>query len=108
MTFDEVGADGPPSPGSLLAGDVEIDWPGGERHRELVARVESAWAELRGHGGGRPIVVSHGGPIWRCCASFWVGPARRPILEPGSIVRLGRTGGDPWQPLPAVAATLGS
>ena len=88
----------------------DYDWPGGERHRDLVARVESAWIDLTSDAAiGRSIVVSHGGPIMTVLRLVSPGSApAAPTLEPGSIVRLGRSAGAAWQPLPAVAATLGS
>jgi ribonuclease H / adenosylcobalamin/alpha-ribazole phosphatase len=110
LTFDEVQRRWPALARALLAGDTEIDWPGGERHRDLVARVESAWADLTSDvGGGRSIVVSHGGPIMAVLRLVsGASAAAAPTLEPGSIARLRRSAGDSWQPLPAVAATLGS
>ena len=110
LTFDEVQRRWPELARSLLAGDADIDWPGGERHRDLVPRVESAWADLvSDFGAGRAIVVSHGGPIM--VVLRLVSPGATPVsatLEPGSIVRLGRSARDGWRPLHAVAATLGS
>ena len=62
LTFDEIDARDPSLAARLAAGDVDIDWPGGESAMALHHRVSEAWAALLAD--ARPtIVVSHAGPI---------------------------------------------
>ena len=66
-TFDELSVIAPGVAAALAAGQLEIDWPGGETHAALAARVASAWADLLAD--GRPaVVVSHAGPLMHACA----------------------------------------
>jgi ribonuclease H / adenosylcobalamin/alpha-ribazole phosphatase len=61
-TFDEIDARDPDIAARLAAGDVDLDWPGGEAAAALFHRVSEAWAALLTD--KRPtIVVSHAGPI---------------------------------------------
>jgi probable phosphoglycerate mutase len=108
LTFDEVQQRWPVLAASLLAGDAAIDWPGGERHRDLVARVESVWADLTAADDPRgSIVVAHGGPITEVLALASRGSGLTvPLLAPGEFVRLTRSAANIWQPAVAVAATL--
>ena len=62
LTFDELTRVAPEIAARLSAGDVEIDWPGGEAAATLVARVEAAWRDSASHPAGS-LVVTHGGPI---------------------------------------------
>jgi len=62
LTFDEIDARDPGLAARLAAGEVDIDWPGGEAARALVERVSEAWAALLAD--AQPtIVVSHAGPL---------------------------------------------
>ena len=62
LTFDEIAAGHPELAARLAAGDVDIDWPGGETAAALHDRVAGAWAAIQAT--ERPtIVVSHAGPI---------------------------------------------
>jgi probable phosphoglycerate mutase len=62
LTFDQIEVRDPGIAARLAAGDVEIDWPGGEAALALQQRVSDAWAALLAD--PRPtIVVSHAGPI---------------------------------------------
>lgn len=66
-TFDELSAIAPEVAAGLAAGELEIDWPGGESHASLAARVAAAWSDLLGQ--DRPaIVVTHAGPLLHACA----------------------------------------
>lgn len=66
-TFEELSSIAPEVAAGLAAGELEIDWPGGESHASLAARVAAAWAELRDQ--GQPVVViTHAGPLLHACA----------------------------------------
>jgi broad specificity phosphatase PhoE len=79
-TFDEVSAVAPEVAAALAAGELDIDWPGGESHASLAARVIAAWWDLLA--GGRPaVVVTHAGPLLHACALA----AGRGLL-PGDLV----------------------
>lgn len=66
-TFDELSSIAPELAAALAAGQLEIDWPGGESHTSLADRVRSACADLLSD--GRPgVVVTHAGPFMHACA----------------------------------------
>ena len=89
----------------------DVDWPGGERHRDLAARVQSAWTDVTATDPGvrHTIVVSHGGPL-RVAVGLATGePApASPVLQPGSMARFTRSASGVWQPDLVPAATLAS
>ncbi|HEV8402459.1 MAG TPA: histidine phosphatase family protein [Candidatus Limnocylindrales bacterium] len=62
LTFDEVAARYPELADRLVAGDAEIDWPGGETGSALAERVAGAWAALLTDA-VPTIVVSHAGTL---------------------------------------------
>jgi broad specificity phosphatase PhoE len=66
-TFDELAAIAPEIAAALSAGELEIDWPGGESHASLATRVTAAWSELLAHG-APAVVVTHAGPFLHACA----------------------------------------
>jgi broad specificity phosphatase PhoE len=107
LTFDEVQERWPDLATSLLAGDTAIDWPLGERHVDLVARVASAWADVTRPGAARrSIVVSHGGPIRVARSLVTRDPgAASVVMEPGTITPFTRTTAG-WRPGDDFAATL--
>lgn len=77
-TFDELGARYSELAARLAAGEVDIDWPGGETAAYLHDRVVAAWAAVLA--AERPtIVVSHAGPI-RIALALATG--RSPALVP--------------------------
>ena len=59
LTFEELEARHPELARRIAEGDVAIDWPGGERHDDLVRRVTNALHAVP----DRALVVTHGGPI---------------------------------------------
>ena len=66
-TFDELQALAPDVAAALARGDLEIDWPGGETHASLRARIAAAWGDLLAV--GRPtVVVTHAGPFMHALA----------------------------------------
>jgi probable phosphoglycerate mutase len=88
LTFDEVAARYPGLATRLAAGDLEIDWPGGETAMALKDRVAAAWAELPVS--ERPtVVVSHAGPI-RIAVALATGrlPAEVALPSPAEAVTL--------------------
>lgn len=62
-TFADIETLDPLLAARLAAGDLEVDWPAGERFADLEARVLKAFDDAR-LGPARPIVViTHAGPI---------------------------------------------
>ena len=94
-TFERVATSWPSVAERLLRGDRAIDWPGGERWRELRSRVTAAWRDLLGEPFDVGIVVSHGGPIAvaleRALGTERLAAAAN--VEPGEVLEL--TAGDP-------------
>ena len=79
-TFDQLERAEPAIARRLLAGDLELDWPGGETAAGFATRVGSAWTDLRGI--EAPIVVvSHAGPI-RLAIALATGTAVRDVAVP--------------------------
>lgn len=108
-TFDELAVLEPALAARLAAGDVAIDWPGGETARVLSARVRDAWSALLAD--PRPaVIVSHAGPL-RLALALGTGAAPETVAfpAPGSAVRLTVPGAvvDPGRPdVGASRATL--
>jgi broad specificity phosphatase PhoE len=66
-TFEELRAVAPSIAEALARGELAIDWPDGETHASLAARVADAWHDLIAD--ARPaIVVTHGGPLMHAVA----------------------------------------
>ncbi len=89
-TFERLAASWPSVAERLLRGDRTIDWPGGERWRELRSRVTAAWRDLLGEPFDVGIVVSHGGPI-AVALERALGTARLAAaahVEPGEVLEL--------------------
>jgi broad specificity phosphatase PhoE len=86
-TFDELSAIAPDVAAALARGDLEIDWPGGETHSSLAARVADAWADLVAV--GRPAVfVTHAGPFMHARALGEDRPiSRDDLVEPAATGR---------------------
>ena len=98
LPFDELTATAPEIAARLLAGDVEIDWPGGEAAATLAARIADAWNDLVRGPPKRVVVVTHGGPI-RVAAALAMGrpSAAVAVLPPAGTVRLVSAGpGKAW------------
>jgi broad specificity phosphatase PhoE len=94
-TFDELAAMVPAAAAAIASGEVSIDWPGGETHASLTARVAAAWADLVA--GGRPaVVVTHAGPFMHARA---LGEGREPssqdLVPPAAFHRIELAGGSP-------------
>ena len=87
-TFDELSAIAPDVAAALARGDLEIDWPGGETHSSLAARVADAWADLVAV--GRPaVVVTHAGPFMHARALGEDRPiSRDDLVEPAATGRV--------------------
>jgi broad specificity phosphatase PhoE len=87
-TFDELEAIAPGIATALAAGELEIDWPGGESHASLVARVTAAWSDLVVD--GRPaVVVTHAGPLLHACAlASGRGPSHDDLVAPATVRRI--------------------
>lgn len=95
LTFDEVAARYGDLARRLAAGDMDIDWPGGERSAELERRMAGLWDDLL-RDGRDTVVVSHGGPL-RVLTRLALG--REVALAPCEHVV---AEGPPW-PAPIVA-----
>jgi broad specificity phosphatase PhoE len=99
LGFEELTATAPEIAARLVAGDVEIDWPGGEAAATLAARIAGAWTDLVQGPAGTIVVVTHGGPI-RVAVSLGT---RKPaaalaVPPPGGTVRLvSDAPGEAWQ-----------
>jgi probable phosphoglycerate mutase len=103
LTFDELAVTAPDIAARLVAGDVDIDWPGGETAAAFRARVESAWRDVARHATGI-VVVTHGGPM-RVAIALATGraAARVVVPEPAGVWRPGYDSpGSPW-PMPEPA-----
>jgi broad specificity phosphatase PhoE len=88
LTWDELRAFAPQVAMRLLAGEVGVDWPGGERAGALAARVRAAFDDVVASG-TPTIVVSHGGPLRIAIALAGGGdPGDVAPPEPGQVWRL--------------------
>jgi broad specificity phosphatase PhoE len=87
-TFDELEALAPAVANALVRGDLEIDWPGGETHASVAARVTEAWADVVSVG-TPAVVVTHAGPFMHACATA-EGRAisRDDLVEPAAFRRI--------------------
>jgi broad specificity phosphatase PhoE len=92
LTFDEIAARWPSLATALLTPGSRIDWPGGERHADFVARVDAFWGACPDDA----VVVTHGGVLGHLLGTVlgsW--PATLPARPgPGTLVRLE---GPPWR-----------
>ena len=95
LTFVDVERRWPQLAAALALGDDQVDWPGGERSRDLTERVRAAWAELSERSAAA-VAVTHGGPLRTMLAlalPSW--PSMLPQrLAPANVVRLAR--GEEW------------
>ena len=87
-TFEELSAIAPEVAAGLAAGELVIDWPGGETHASLAARVAAAWSDLLDHG-ERAVVVTHAGPLLHACAlARGRGLSREDLVAPATARRI--------------------
>jgi broad specificity phosphatase PhoE len=95
LTFDEIEALDPALASRIAAGDVGIDWPGGERAADVRARASHAWPRLAVAAAGSVVVaVSHGGLIAAILRDLLVEREARTLhLRPANAVRLDEVGG---------------
>ena len=90
-TFGEIQRQWPTIGRLLLAGEVGIDWPEGERASDLRSRIESLARDLESSRERDLVVVTHGGPIRALAALLGlpagvgeaVAPAQTVVLERG-------------------------
>jgi broad specificity phosphatase PhoE len=87
-TFEELRAVAPSIADALARGELAIDWPGGETHASLAARVAEAWRDLIAD--GRPaVVVTHAGPLMHAVAlAKGRGIRADDLVGPAAAVRL--------------------
>jgi probable phosphoglycerate mutase len=70
LTFDAASARYPDLAKRLLAGDRDVDWPGGERAADLRTRIRSVLRRLEARSATATVVlVTHGGVIGEVLAS---------------------------------------
>jgi broad specificity phosphatase PhoE len=82
QTFEELAVLEPELAARLAAGEVDIDWPGGETALALQARVREAWSALLAD--PRPaLVVSHAGPL-RLALALGMGRAAATVAFPAA------------------------
>jgi broad specificity phosphatase PhoE len=95
LTFDEIEARDPALASRIAAGDVGIDWPGGETAADVRARASHTWAGLMiAAAGSTVLAVSHGGLIAAILRDLLVGKEARTLhLPPAMAVRLDEVGG---------------
>ena len=87
-TFDELRAGHPDLASALAAGDLSIDWPGGETHRSLAERVAAAWAALVERGRSA-VVVTNAGPLVHAHAIALGRPiSPDDLIAPAAFVRV--------------------
>lgn len=84
-TWEELDAARPATAARLRGGDREIDWPDGEAHEVLRARVAAAVGALLDDGGSW-VVVTHAWPI--AMATALLGSATRAPLPPAGYLDL--------------------
>jgi broad specificity phosphatase PhoE len=87
-TFEELYAVVPEIADALARGELAMDWPGGETHASLAARVADAWRDLIA--AGRPaVVVTHAGPLLHALAiATGRGIRADDLVGPGGAVHL--------------------
>lgn len=99
-TFADLERIAPDIAARLAAGEVDIDWPGGESAQAFIERVRAALAAasaLAEHTGSPVIVVAHAGPIRMAMAlTAAQDPRSVPLLPAGGWQRL------PWDRPPGV------
>ena len=107
LTFAELERGWPDLARRLGAGDLDIDWPNGERARDVSARVADFWRERTVSDAEEDlVVVTHGGPA-RYLLEL-AGTAIAEVLAPAEIVALERTGAaSPAALVPAEIVALG-
>jgi broad specificity phosphatase PhoE len=90
-TFEELHAVAPEIADALARGELAIDWPGGETHASLAARVADAWRDVVA--AGRPaVVVTHAGPLMHAVAiATGRGIRADDLVGPGAAVHLSVT-----------------
>lgn len=90
LTFDELALVAPEIAERLSAGDIDIDWPGGEAAATLVTRVEAAWRDAVSHRADS-LVVTHGGPI-RVAIAHAIGRRAADVVipDPAGVVHVSR------------------
>ncbi len=89
-TFDEIERRWPAIARSLLAGELAIDWPGGERASDVATRMESVARELEARRAGDVVLVTHGGPIRALAALLGVRSETSEALAPAQVLVLER------------------
>jgi ribonuclease H / adenosylcobalamin/alpha-ribazole phosphatase len=93
LAFAEVEAAHPEVVAALVAGERELDWPGGETAAALRERAARAWARLlaRPVTAGHLVVVSHGGLLRQVLRlALPDGPEPDGWFRPASALRLDR------------------
>jgi broad specificity phosphatase PhoE len=97
LTFDEIEALDPALANRIAAGDVGIDWPGGERAADVRARASHTSARMIAAAGSVVVAVSHGGLIAAILRDLLGEREARTLhLRPATAVLLDQAG-DGWR-----------
>jgi probable phosphoglycerate mutase len=89
LSFDEAAARFPALAEQLLARRIDLDWPGGERASDVLARAGRAWQHLRqaADTGAEVVAVSHGWLI-AVLVSLATGDEGPVVLAPAGTIHL--------------------
>lgn len=103
LSFEQLERVAPAIAAALVAGQVEIDWPGGETSAAFASRIQAAWHDVAARR-GTTVVVSHGGPL-RVAIALATGRSAASVAvpEPGCVVRLDLASSRPRPPLATTA-----
>lgn len=97
LTFDEARTAWPDGIERLAAGDAALDWPGGDAHADVTARVARGLDQVRSVP-APVLVVAHGFVLRAALALLAVRPGARTdaALRPGQLIVL-RPDGERWR-----------
>lgn len=104
-TFAEIAARDAAFATELARGNLEVDWPEGERGAAFRGRVASALGDLP-LGDGTTVVVTHGGPIGFVLQELLGGAATRRFLGAGAGIVLTKSASAAWCARPLRSTTL--
>jgi broad specificity phosphatase PhoE len=95
-TFADVEAFDPGLAARLAAGELDVDWPAGERFADLEARVLGAFDDLRQRPERPVLIVTHAGPIAVLLRHILHGRVTRRFVGAGDAIGLEDGGTGSW------------
>ncbi len=95
-TFAELEALDPHLAVRLAAGDLDLDWPGGERYADLEQRVLAAFHDLLLRPERPALLVTHAGPIAVLLRHLQPGRDMPRFVGPGDALALEGSEAGPW------------